>query len=98
MSGIIRITPDSMHERAGQYRSESDKIADCIAKMDSLLNTLKGEWEGSASEAYADRFQQELRPGFVSAQQLVSEIATALDSTAEALNETDQAIAAQFRG
>lgn len=40
----------------------------------------------------------ELRPGFVKAQELIGEIAQALDATARSLEETDAQIAAQFRG
>ena len=40
----------------------------------------------------------ELRPGFVKAQELIGEIAQALDATAQSLEETDAQIAAQFRG
>ena len=63
--------------------------------MDSLLNTLLTEWEGSASEAYANKFS-ELRPSFVAAKQLIDDIAQALDKTAEAVEATDNQIAGQF--
>lgn len=97
MAGQIRITPDQMRSRAGQYRNEADNVGNVISSMDSLLNALQSEWEGAASEAYANRFA-ELRPGFVRAQDLINEIAQALDSTAQALEETDSNIAGSFRG
>lgn len=64
--------------------------------MDTLLETLLTEWEGSASEAYADKFS-ELRPSFVVAKELIDDIAKALDTTAEAVELTDDQIASQFR-
>jgi len=64
--------------------------------MDGLLKNLQGEWEGSASEAYAARFA-ELRPGFVKAKELIDEISSALKSTAQIVEETDKSIASQFR-
>ena len=63
-SGQIRMTPDTMRERAGEYRTEADNVQSVIDKMDRLLETLLTEWEGSASEAYANKFA-ELRPLFV---------------------------------
>lgn len=96
MAGQIRITPEQMYERARQYRSEADLVNGVIGHMDSLLATLQTEWEGAASDAYAARFN-ELRPGFVKAENLIREIAAALDSTARALLETDTSIAGQFR-
>ncbi len=96
MANQIRITPDQMRERANQYRSEADNVNGVIGKMDSLLQALQGEWEGSASESYAARYQ-ELKPGFMKAEELIREIAAALDSTARIVEETDSSIANQFR-
>lgn len=94
-SGQIRMTPDTMRTRAGEYRTEAEKVGDVITKMDSLLETLLSEWEGAASQAYADKFD-ELRPAFVDAQELIEDIATALDQTAQAVEDTDTEIANQF--
>lgn len=94
-SGQIRMTPDTMRTRAGEYRTEAENLQGVIEKMDSLLNTLLTEWEGSASEAYANKFS-ELRPSFVAAKQLIDDIAQALDKTAEAVESTDNQIAGQF--
>ncbi len=97
MADQIRITPEQMRGRANEYRTEADKVNGVIGKMDSLLQQLQEEWEGNASEAYNARFQ-ELRPGFVKAEELIREIASALDSTASIIEETDNDIASQFRG
>lgn len=95
-SGQIRMTPETMRSRAGEYRTESANVESVISKMDSLLDTLLSEWEGSASEAYNDKFA-ELRPSFVKAKELIDDIATALEKTADAVEETDSSIASQFR-
>ena len=84
MANQIRITPDQMRERANQYRGEADTVNGVINKMDSLLGQLQAEWEGAAS-------------GFMKAEELIREIATALDSTARIVEETDTSIANQFR-
>lgn len=96
MANQIRITPDQMRERATQYRAEAETVNGVISKMDNLLQLLLGEWEGSASESYAARYQ-ELKPGFMKAEELIREIAAALDSTAKIVEETDADIAAQFK-
>ena len=75
-SGQIRMTPDTMRERAGEYRTEADNVQSVIDKMDRLLETLLTEWEGSASEAYANKFA-ELRPSFVKGKELIDDIAMA---------------------
>ena len=96
MSNQIRITPDQMRARAGEYRNQADTVNGVIGKMDSLLGQLQAEWEGATSESYAARYQ-ELKPGFMKAEELIREIATALDSTARIVEETDTSIANQFR-
>ncbi len=97
MANQIRITPDQMRERAGQYRNEADTVNGVISNMDSLLSNLQSEWEGQASESYAARYE-ELKPGFQKAEELIREIAAALDSTASIVETTDSDIAAQFQG
>ena len=94
-SGQIRMTPETMRTRAGEYRTQSQNVEDVIGKMDTLLENLMNEWEGAASEAYAAKFG-ELRPSFVAAKELIDDIATALDKTAEAVESTDSQIASQF--
>lgn len=96
MAGQIRITPDQMRSRANEYRTEAENVGNVISKMDSLLAALQTEWEGESSRAYEARFN-ELRPGFVRAQDLINEIAQSLDSTAQSLEETDANIASAFR-
>lgn len=96
MANQIRITPEQMRQRAIDYRREADTVNGVIKKMDTLLQQLQGEWEGSASESYAVRYK-ELKPGFMRAEELIREIATALDSTAKIVEQTDSEIANQFK-
>ncbi len=95
-SGQIRMTPETMKERAGQYRTESDNVGEIITNLDNLLEALREEWEGAASAAYAEKYG-ELRPAFTDAQNLLIDIASALDKTAEAVAATDEQIANQFK-
>lgn len=97
MANQIRISPEQMRGRAKQYRNEADAVNSVISKMDTLLKELQSEWEGSSSEAYAARYQ-ELKPSFVKAEGLIREIASALDSTANIIEQTDADIANQYRG
>ncbi len=96
MANQIRITPDQMRQKATLYRAEADTVNGVIGKMDNLLQQLQSEWEGAASESYAARYQ-ELKPGFMKAEELIREIAAALDSTAKIVEETDSNIANQFK-
>lgn len=95
MNDQIRISPDQMRERANQYRNEAYTVNGVINKMDSLLQQLQSEWEGKSSESYATRYQ-ELKPGFMKAEELINEIAAALDSAAKIIEEADINIANQL--
>lgn len=94
----IRISPDQMRSRAGEFRNEAATVGDSISAMDRLLGQLQDEWEGEASRSYANRYQSELRPGFQKAQEMITEIAAALDRTAQEMQDMDQRIASGFRG
>lgn len=96
MSDQIRMTPDMMRSRASEYATQSEMVGEVISRMDSLLSQLQSEWEGAASRSYAEKYE-ELKQGFVKAQELIMEISEALNKTAQTVEETDQAIAAQFR-
>lgn len=92
----IRVTPDTLRTRAGQYITEQGNMTNMISTLDTLLENLQSEWEGSASEAYAEKYA-ELKPGFEAAETLLGEIAAALNSVADAMEEMDTTIADQFR-
>jgi uncharacterized protein yukE len=96
MANQIRMTPDSMRARAGEYQHQSEIVGDVITTMDNLLEQLQSEWEGAASEAYAEKYE-ELKPGFISMQDLIADICNALNKTADAVEQTDSDIASQFR-
>ena len=94
----IRIDPDTMNVRAGEYRQAAGDVGNVISRMDKLLGQLQDEWEGEASRSYAERYNSDLRPSFVQAQQLIEEIASALDNTATLMRDQDAQIANGFRG
>ena len=91
MSGTIRMTPEQMRSRAGEYRTQADAVHDVISKMDSLLSALQSEWEGASAQSYEARYQ-ELKPNFIKVEELIQDIATALDNAANTLEQADQGI------
>ena len=93
----IRIDPDTMNARAGEYRAEAVEVENVISSMDRLLGQLQAEWEGEASRSYADRYNSDFKPSFQRARDLINEIAASLDNTAARMREQDAALAASFR-
>ena len=94
MASQIRISPDQMRERANSYQTESGNVSEMIGRLDQ---SLLGEWEGSASEAYRERYES-LRPAFTQAEELLAEISKALNTTAQNMENVDESIASGFRG
>ena len=92
----IRMTPETMRQRAGETDTQAPNMQDLISKMDSLLNTLKGEWEGDAMRGYEDRYNK-IKSVLNNARELLVEIATNLRATAQIVEETDQRIGSQYR-
>jgi len=97
MAGQIKISPDTMRQRAGQYDNEAANVNQVIVSMDNLLNLLQEEWEGESSRSFAQRYT-ELKPGFQKVEELINEIAAALNQAAIRLEDTDIGIATAFKG
>jgi len=96
MSGQIRMTPEQMRQRAGEVRHQGDNFQEVINRMQGIINELQTEWEGQASRAFADQFDR-LRPSFNDMRQLITDIGTQLDASANAVEQLDRDIASRFK-
>ena len=96
MAGQIRMTPEQMRQRAGEVRNQGETFQDVINRMQNIINELQTEWEGQASRAFEDQFNR-LKPSFNDMRQLIADIGTQLDATANAVEQLDQDIASRFR-
>ena len=95
-SGQIRMSPARMRERAGEVRVQGNHFEDAINGLRRIIvNELPAEWEGAASVAFADQFSR-LEPAFKEMRQLVDQIGTQLDRTADATQQLDEDIARRF--
>ena len=86
--GQLRVTPEQLHGRATEYRAQGDAVESVIAKLDSLIGVLESEWEGNSAARYISQYS-DLRPSFVSMQQLISELASSLDNEADKFAAAD---------
>jgi len=95
MAGQIRMTPEQMRTRAGNFRTEGNNVDQTIGKMQSLIGELNTEWEGQAAQKFSEQFDQ-LKPSFVKMKDLINDIAQQLDQTANAVEQMDRDIASKF--
>ena len=95
MAGQIRMTPEQMNSRASEVRGQRDAFEEVINRMQAIINELLTEWEGAASASYSQQFE-ELKPSFNNMKQLLDDMGTQLDKTAEAVKALDEEIASKF--
>ena len=96
MNKMIKMTPETMRQRAGEYSTQASNLDSIIKKMDKLLTQLQTEWEGQAAEGFAAKCA-ELKPGFTKARDLITDISTALKTSADKLEQTDKEIGSSWR-
>jgi len=95
-AGQIRVTPEQMRTRASNFRTEGQNFDTVINKMQSLINQLQQEWEGQASQQFAQQFAG-LKPNFQKVRDLINEIGGQLDATATSIEELDIQISQKFQ-
>ena len=96
MAGQIRMTPEQMRTRAGEVRGNGETFQEVINSMQNIINELQSEWEGAASQAFAQQFDA-LKPSFNDLRQLIDDIGMQLDQTADAVETLDNEIAGKFQ-
>lgn len=90
MEQQLRVTPELLNTRAGECKDVGEiDIENVIKKLDTLINNLKDEWEGVSASRYYSQFD-DLRPSFISMQQLVAELASSLKQEATKFGNADR--------
>ena len=95
MAGQIRMTPEQMNGRASEVRGQRDAFEEVVNTMGRIIEGLLTEWEGAASASYDQQFK-DLKPSFDKMKELLDDMATQLDKTAEAVKALDEEIASKF--
>lgn len=91
----IRISPETMVSRAGEYSNHQATLTELTNTLDNLLVTLQEEWEGQATESFATQWG-DIKPSFLNCTQLLGDISSQLNSTAQAMTELDAQISGQM--
>jgi WXG100 family type VII secretion target len=58
MEGTLKVTPEKLSSTAEQFSSTGTQVKNITQNMISLVDGLKGVWEGEASTAYNTKFHQ----------------------------------------
>ncbi|MED4129431.1 WXG100 family type VII secretion target [Shouchella miscanthi] len=94
---LIRVTPEELYQKAEDYNRSSGEVHDLISRLDGFRDQLQGMWDGQASEAFVQQYD-ELKPSFVRMGDLLGEVSEQLRNSGRTLEETDQQIAGNIRG
>ncbi|MGC4376897.1 WXG100 family type VII secretion target [Fictibacillus sp. Mic-4] len=95
MAGTIRMTPEELKAKATRYGQSAQQIEQILKDLTNLQNELRGEWEGRAFERFDDQFN-ELKPKVQNFAQLMHDINTQLNKTAEAVAQHDEQLSQNF--
>ena len=95
MAGQIKMTPDELHSKAERYGGGADQIHDVLSKLQNLQDELRVEWEGRAFERFDEQFLQ-LSRKVTDFEELLRQIQTQLQKTAQAVQEQDETLAQNF--
>ena len=95
MSGQIRVSPETLQSRAREYGKASNDITVILNNLQRLQDTLSTEWEGAAFRGFNDQFL-ELKPKVQHFAELMQQINTQLDKTAQAMQQNDQDVSRNF--
>lgn len=95
MAGQIRVSPETLQTRAREYGKAANDITAILNNLQRLQDTLRSEWEGQAFQGFDSQFN-ELKPKVQNFADLMQQINTQLDKTAQAMQQHDQDLSRNF--
>lgn len=88
--------PDELRNIASRISGLRSSAEGTAGNLDKQVETIKGGWEGEASQAYADKYK-DLHKRLTNAVENIKEIETALNRAAETLENEEAQEAESFR-
>lgn len=56
MEGYLKVTPEQLIKAADAFAQAGSSISSLTSEMISVVNSLKGIWQGEAAESYTGKF------------------------------------------
>lgn len=56
MEGILKVTPEKLMQTSGEFAETGNQIKGLTGEMMTLVQGLKGIWQGEASLSYGNKF------------------------------------------
>jgi len=93
----IRMTPSELRDGASFLQQRLQAISNEVMQLDSRVQQVAGNWEGQAQAAFLGSYQNMLPVLKQTLPEVIEAMIAKLNGAANALEETDQAIASAFR-
>ena len=95
---LIKVTPQELRDASSDIATRKGNIISLIESLNSLINSVAGNWEGSSQAAFLEQFNQLYPKLHDDVPQVLEGISSELNRAADAMEETDEKIANTFRG
>lgn len=93
--GQISVTPSELKTQAQVYIQSKEQIEQAIQKVNSMNNTIAGEWKGAAFQSYLEQYNQ-LYQNVQKFEELLESINQQLNKYADTVEERDRQDAQSF--
>lgn len=97
MTNRITVTSTELRETGTDMRATAGSISDELNRMLARVQALTGSWTGQAASSF-DGYYQQMNAGWSQLREGMEGVATMLDGSAQAYEETESGIAGQFSG
>ena len=99
MAERIMITPQELNDAADHLISGLNNIESEIESINNKIDDVCSRWEGAAQQSFIAQYNDQLKPILTkSMPEVINGVAAELDTAADALRETDENLAAAFKG
>lgn len=56
LEGILKVTPEKLMQASSEFEASAGVVNNITQEMLSIINNLKGVWQGEAASGYTNRF------------------------------------------
>jgi len=87
----ITVTPELLRAKANELRGIRQNHDDSMSQMRNLITSLTDVWTGASQDAFLAKYES-LQPTFTQFSQMIDDFAMLMDTHANRMEETDQAM------
>ena len=86
---IIKLTPELLDEGAERLQQANDRNEEVISRLDTLISSLNGDWEGEAYQAFSSSYASK-RQSFVDLSAEMKKFVVFLRKFAEVMRDQEK--------